>query len=153
MDAETRLLELGWQLARAPKPMGLYRPVVVVGNLAYLSGHGPLRADGTLVTGRVGEDIALEAAQEAARLTGLGMLASLRGELGSLNRIVRLIKLLGLVRCTSEFHQQPAVINGCSQVFADLLGPEAGVGARSAVGTVALPSNMVVEVEAIFEIR
>ncbi len=153
MDIETRLQELGWELARAPKPMGLYRPVVVMGNLAYLSGHGPLRSDGTLVTGRVGDDITLEVAQDAARLTGLGMLASLRGELGSLNRIVRLIKLLGLVQCTSDFHQQPAVINGCSQIFADLLGSEGGIGARSAVGTLALPSNMVVEIEAIFEIQ
>lgn len=153
MGAEARLAELGWDLPRAPKPIGLYRPVVVAGNFAYLSGHGPLKADGTLITGRVGEDISLESATDAARLTGLGMLASLRVELSSLDRVARLVKLLGLVRCTPDFHQQPAVINGCSQVFADVFGPDNGIGARSAVGTVALPANMVVEVEAIFELH
>ncbi len=153
MGAEARLVELGWDLPRAPKPIGLYRPVVISGSHAYLSGHGPLKADGTLITGRVGEDISVESATDAARLTGLGMLASLRNELQSLDRVVRLVKLLGLVQCTADFHQQPAVINGCSQVFADVLGLEMGIGARSAVGTTALPSNMVVEVEAIFEIR
>jgi enamine deaminase RidA (YjgF/YER057c/UK114 family) len=153
LGAEARLVELGWDLPRAPKPIGLYRPVVVSGSHAYLSGHGPLKADGTLITGRVGEDVSLESATDAARLTGLGMLASLRNELQSLDRVVRLVKLLGLVQCTADFHQQPAVINGCSQVFADVFGVEVGIGARSAVGTLALPSNMVVEVEAIFEIR
>ncbi len=132
--------------------MGVYKPVVIVGKLAYLSGHGPLKADKTLITGRIGAELDAEAGKAAARQTGLSILASLRSALGSLDRVKRIIKTLGLVNCTPDFHQQPAVINGFSELMADVFGADAGVGARSAVGATSLPGNMAVEVEAIFEI-
>lgn len=152
MSAEERLTKLGLELPPVPKPIGLYKPVVVVGNLAYLSGHGPLKSDGTLITGRLGDGMTLEEGQAAARQTALAMLATLRFALGTLDRVSRLIKVLGLVRCTDAFDQQPAVINGCSQVFADVFGPDQGIAARSALGTNALPGGIAVEIEAIFEI-
>lgn len=153
MSAEQRLASLGVQLPPPPKPVGLYKPVVIVGNLAYLSGHGPLKSDGTLIKGRVGDDLTLEQGQEAAKQTGLAMLASLRAGLGSLDRVTRVVKLLGLVRCTDGFDQQPAVINGCSQLFAVVFGNDQGIGARSALGTNALPTGIAVEIEGIFEIQ
>ncbi len=117
MTAETRLRELGLTLPPAPKPVGLYKPVVIVSGMAYLSGHGPLKADKTLITGRLGADMDVKAGYEAARVTGLAMLATLQSALGSLDRVTRLVKLLGLVRCTEAFTEQPAVINGCSELF------------------------------------
>lgn len=153
MSAEKKLAELGLVLPPAPKPVGLYKPMLIVGNLAYLSGHGPLKNDGTLIIGRVGDDMTLEQGKDAARQVGLAMLATLRAGLGSLDRVVRLVKLLGLVRCTDAFDQQPAVVNGCSQLFVDLYGSDLGVGTRSAMGTNALPSGIAVEIEGIFEIH
>jgi enamine deaminase RidA (YjgF/YER057c/UK114 family) len=144
---------MGLVLPPAPKPVGLYKPMLMVGNLAYLSGHGPLNPDGSLHMGRVGDDLSLEQGQAAARQVGLAMLATLRANLGSLDRVVRVVKVLGLVRCADAFNQQPAVMNGCSQLFADLWGTDLGVGVRSALGTNALPSDIAVEIEAIFEIR
>lgn len=152
MSAEERLTKLGIELPPAPKPVGLYKPVVVVGNLAYLSGHGPLKSDGTLIIGRVGDDLTLEEGQAAARQTALAMLSTLRFALGTLDRVTRVVKLLALVRCTEQFDQQPAVVNGCSQLLADVFGPDQGIGARSALGTNALPSGIAVEIEGIFEI-
>ncbi len=152
MSAEERLTKLGIELPPAPKPIGLYKPVVVVGNLAYLSGHGPLKSDGTLITGRLGDGMTVEDGQAAARQTALAMLATLRFALGTLDRVSRVVKVLGLVRCTEAFDQQPAVINGCSQIFADVFGPDQGIAARSALGTNALPGGIAVEIEAIFEI-
>jgi enamine deaminase RidA (YjgF/YER057c/UK114 family) len=153
MSAEDRLAKLGIELPPAPKPIGLYKPVVVVGNIAYLSGHGPLKNDGTLITGRVGDGMSLEEGQAAARQTALAMLSTLKFALGSLDRVSRVIKLLALVRCTDDFTQQPAVINGCSQVFADVFGADQGIGARSALGTNSLPGEIAVEIEGIFEIQ
>ncbi len=153
MSAEARLAELGIELPHAPKPMGVYKPVVISGNMAYLSGHGPLRADGKLITGRLGLDLDVEAGFEAARVTGLCMLATLKSELGSLDKVKRLVKLLGLVRSTDSFDQQPAVINGCSELFRDVFGEDAGVAAQSAIGTNALPGTIAVEIEAIFEVE
>ncbi len=152
MSAEAKLKSLGIELPIAPKPMGVYKPIVLSGNMAYLSGHGPLKSDKTLITGRLGEDLDVEAGFAAARQTGLGILSTLRGELGSLDRVVRLVKLLGLVRCTDDFDQQPAVINGCSELFRDVFGEDCGVAARSALGTNALPGKIAVEIEAIFEV-
>ena len=152
MSAEERLMKLGIELPPAPKPVGLYKPVVVVGNLAYLSGHGPLKPDGTLINGRVGADMTMEEGQVAARQTGLAMLATLKFALGTLDRVSRVVKVLGLVQCTDDFTQQPQVINGCSQLFADVFGPDQGIAARSAIGVNALPGGMSVEVEGIFEI-
>jgi enamine deaminase RidA (YjgF/YER057c/UK114 family) len=152
MSAEARLSELKIELPPAPKPMGVYKPVVIAGNLVYVSGHGPLRADKSLILGRVGLDLDLVAGKAAARQVGLAILASLRAELGTLDRIKRLIKVLGMVNSTAEFQQHPAVINGCSELFADVFGKDNGVGARSAVGMGSLPGNIAVEVEAIFEL-
>jgi enamine deaminase RidA (YjgF/YER057c/UK114 family) len=153
MSAQARLAELGIELPPSPKPVGVYKPIVVVGTMAYLSGHGPLRADKSLVVGRLGADMDQQAGYEAARLTGLGLLATLQTHLGTLDRVKRLVKLLGLVRCTDEFAAQPAVINGCSELFRDIFGEDAGVAARSALGTNALPGGIAVEIEAIFELH
>ena len=156
MSAESRLAlklaELGLQLPPAPEPKGVYQPLVVVGNFVYTSGHLPVDAAGGLVTGRVGEGLDVTAGYRAAQWAGLGILASLRKSLGSLDRVGRVVKVLGAVNCTSDFTQQPAVINGCSELFADVFGREAGIGARSAVGVHALPLGVPVEIEAIFEI-
>jgi enamine deaminase RidA (YjgF/YER057c/UK114 family) len=149
---ETRLLELQLELPPPPKPVGVYRPVVVMGNVAYVSGHGPLQSDGTLIVGRVGQDLTLEQGKAAARQVGLAILATLRQELGTLNRVGRVLKVLGMVNCTPDFRDHPQVINGCSELFRDVFGPEKGVGARSAVGMGSLPSNIAVEIEAVLEV-
>jgi enamine deaminase RidA (YjgF/YER057c/UK114 family) len=153
MSAEARFKELKLELPPAPKPVAVYKPLVIAGNIAYVSGHGPLKSDKTLITGRVGADLDVEAGKAAARQTGLAMLATLRGHLGTLDRVVRVIKLLGMVNCTPDFREHPAVINGCSELFADLFGAENGIGARSAVGMGSLPGNIAVEIEGIFEVR
>ncbi|MBP9902109.1 MAG: RidA family protein [Verrucomicrobiota bacterium] len=153
MSAEKRLTELKLELPTAPKPVAVYRTVVVAGNVAYVSGHGPLKADGTMIAGRVGADLDLAAGKAAARQTGLAILASLRAHLGSLDRVKRLVKLLGMVNATPDFRDHPAVINGCSELFAEVFGPENGIGARSAVGMGSLPGNIAVEIEAIFELE
>jgi len=152
MSAEARLKELGLELPTAPKPMGVYKPIVIAGNMAYLSGHGPLQPNGKLITGRLGLDMDVEAGYAAAQVTGLGILATLQLGLGSLDKVKRLVKLLGLVRSTDGFDQQPAVINGCSELFRDVFGEDAGVAARSALGTNSLPGDIAVEIEAIFEV-
>ncbi len=141
------------QMPPAPEPKGLYRPVVIVGNLAYTSGHLPTTAAGELMRGRVGADLDLPAGQHAALLAGLNILASLRAALESLDRVRRVVKLLGVVNCTPEFTQQPAVVNGCSELFSEVFGREAGVGARSAIGVGSLPLGVPVEIEAVFEIE
>jgi enamine deaminase RidA (YjgF/YER057c/UK114 family) len=153
MHAEAKLLELGLGLPPPPKPMAVYAPLVVVGEMAYVSGHGPLRADGSFVIGRVGADLDKAAGYAAARQTGLAILSTLRNVLGSLDRVRRVVKVLGMVNCTPEFTEHPAVINGCSELFAEVFGPEAGVGARSAVGMGSLPLGIAVEIEAIFQIE
>lgn len=153
MSAEAKLKELGIELPIAPKPMGVYKPVVIVDGMAYLSGHGPLQHNKQLITGRLGLDLDVEAGYEAARITGMGMLATLQNALGSLDKVKRVVKVLGLVRCTDGFDQQPAVINGCSELFRDVFGEDAGVAARSALGTNALPGSIAVEIEAIFQVE
>lgn len=153
MSAEARLKELKLELPPAPKPAGVYKPVVVTGNLMFVSGHGPLKSDGTMLTGRVGSEVDQQAGHAAARQTGLAMLASMRAHLGSLDRVKKVVKLLGMVNCTPDFYNQPAVINGCSELFSSLWGNDHGVGARSAVGMGALPNNISVEIEGIFEVE
>jgi enamine deaminase RidA (YjgF/YER057c/UK114 family) len=148
-----KLESLGLTLPPAPKPAGLYKPMLIIGNLAYVSGHGPLKNDGTIIQGRVGADMDIDGGKVAAKQTALAILATLQSGLGDLDRVVRVVKLLGLVRCTDEFGQSPAVMNGCSQVFVDLWGDDLGIGVRSALGTNSLPGGMAVEVEGIFEIR
>ena len=153
MSAEAKIAELKLELPPAPKPVGVYMPVVVVGNLAYLSGHGPLKSDGSLMTGKVGAEVDQQFGYDAARQTGLAMLATLKAHFGSLDRVKRVIKTLGMVNCTPDFAQHPAVINGCSELWAEVFGRERGVAARSAVGMGSLPGNISVEIEAIFEIE
>lgn len=153
MSAEARVRELKLELPAAPKPVAVYKPLVIAGNMAYVSGHGPLKTDKSVITGRVGADVDLEGGKNAARQTGLAILATLRAHLGSLDRVARVIKVLGMVNSTPEFKDHPSVINGCSELFADVFGPENGIGARSAVGMGSLPGNIAVEIEAIFEIK
>ena len=152
MNAEARLVELKLELPPAPKPVAVYKPLVISGNHAYVSGHGPLKPDKTPITGRVGDDLTLEQGKAAARQVGLAILATLQNELGSLDRVKRVVKVLGMVNSTAEFRDHPQVINGCSELFRDVFGQENGVGARSAVGMGSLPGNIAVEIEATFEI-
>ena len=153
MSATARLSELGIELPAAPPPVGLYRPALVVGNICYTSGHLPIAEDGSLITGQVGHDLDQEAGCRAARRTGLAILATLQATLGNLDRVRRVVKLFGMVNATSEFDAHPAVINGCSELFAEVFGEEAGVGARSAMGAGSLPRNVCVEIEAIFDVE
>ncbi len=153
MSAEARITELKLQLPPAPKPAGVYKPALTIGDMCYLSGHGPLRSDGTMITGRVGDTIDQQAGYDAARQTGLAMLATLRSYLESLDRIERVVKVLGMVQCTADFGQQPAVINGCSELFAEVFGDDLGIGTHSAVGMSALPGGIAVEIEGIFQLR
>jgi len=148
-----KLAELGLEMPAAAAPKGLYRPVVVTGDLAYTSGHLPFEADARLITGRVGDELDAEEAQRAAMLAALGVLASLKAELGNLDRVRRLVKLVGMVNCTPEFTAQPAVINGASQLLADVFGTTTGIGARSAFGVGSLPLGVPVEIEAIFKVK
>ena len=152
MSPEARIVELKLELPPAPKPLAVYRPLVVAGNMAYVSGHGPVRLDGSLVVGRLGETMDLDAGRAAARQVGLTILSTLRSELGSLDRVTRVIKLLGMVNSTPDFPDHPKVINGCSELFAEVFGREHGIGARSAVGMGSLPGQIAVEIEAIFEL-
>ena len=152
MTFDQRLAELNLELPPAPKPVAVYRPLAVAGNIAYVSGHGPLRSDKSLMTGRVGSEVDLAFGKAAARQTGLAILATLRSELGSLNKVKRVIKVLGMVNAVPEFKEHPQVINGCSELFAEVFGPDHGIGARSAVGMGSLPGNISVEIEAIFEL-
>ena len=149
---QERLAALGLELPPAPKVMGAYKPCLVVGGQAWLSGHGPLQPDGSLVRGKVGAGHDADAGKRAARQVGLAMFATLVATLGSLDRVRRVVKLLGLVNCTPDFEQHPHVINGCSELFAEVWGPDLGVGARSALGAVSLPGGMMVEIEAVFEL-
>lgn len=157
MSAEQRLeaflKQHNLQMPPAPKPAGVYKPVLVIGNLAYVSGHGPLKPDGSMITGRVGADLDQQAGYLAARQVGLAILASLKANLGSLDRVKRVVKSLGMVNATPEFEKHPAVINGYSELLAEVFGPDHGVGARSAVGMGSLPGNIAVEIETIVEIE
>lgn len=152
MTHEARFARLQLTLPPAPKPVAVYRPVVVVQGLAYVSGHGPVCTDGTLIKGVVGRDLDLAGGHAAARQTGLAILATLRAHFGSLDRVKRVIKLLGMVNSAPDFYDHPKVINGCSELLAEVFGEADGIGARSAVGLGPLPGNIAVEIEAIFEV-
>src|SRR5262245_46765736 len=143
---ETRVQELHLTLPPVPKPIAKYKTAVRVGNMLYVSGHGPLKEDKSMITGKVGKDLNLEQGKAAARQVGLAILSTVKSSLGSLD------KTLGLVNCTDDFKDQPQVINGFSELMADVFGEDAGVGARSAIGTNSLPSNISVEIECIFEV-
>ncbi|HAA15673.1 MAG TPA: hypothetical protein DCE41_29775 [Cytophagales bacterium] len=149
---EVRLQELGITLPPPPPLGGVYKPVMVVDKMLYVSGQGPLRNDGTLITGKVGADLNTEEGYEAAKQVGLTMLATIKNELGSLEPLKQLVKTLGMVNCTLDFGQQPQVINGFSELMVSLMGEGKGKGARSAVGMI-LPGQIAVEIEAIFQLQ
>jgi enamine deaminase RidA (YjgF/YER057c/UK114 family) len=150
VSAEARLEKLGLTLPPAPTPVASYVTITSSGNVAYTAGHGPLRADGSLIVGKVGLDLDVAAAQEAARVTGLGLLATIRGYLGSLDRVVRVVRVFGMVNATPDFGEHPAVIDGCSNLLVSVFG-EAGRHVRSAVGMGSLPGNIPVEIEVVVE--
>ena len=153
MNPERRLVELGIELPPAPKPMGNYVPGVLVGALLFMSGVGPRRPDGTMIAGKLGADVDVQLGREAARLVGLNMLANIRAVLGSLDRVERVVKTLGMVNSAPGFEAQPKVIDGFSDLFVEVFGPDRGRGARSAVGMASLPSQIAVEVEMILQVR
>jgi enamine deaminase RidA (YjgF/YER057c/UK114 family) len=153
MSAEDKIKELGLELPPRPPKGGVYQSVVIVNGLAYFSGHGPYKSDRSMYLGKVGDDVDLEYGYKAARQTGLAILSTLQAELGSLDRVKRVVKLLGLVNSAPDFYSHPAVINGCSELFAEVFGEDVGVGTRSAFGVAALPGNISVEIEGIFEIE
>ncbi|MGL4495694.1 MAG: RidA family protein [Beijerinckiaceae bacterium] len=152
MTPEDRLAQLGLTLPPVPVPVANYVPYRFAGNLLYLSGQGPKQPDGTYRAGRLGRDMSIEDAYQEARRTGLQLLATAKAALGELSRIEATIKLLGMVNAEPDFGDHPKVINGCSDLFVEVLG-EAGRHARSAVGMGSLPNRMAVEIEAIFLVR
>src|SRR5688572_8400833 len=153
LSPDQRFEQLNLSLPPPPKPLGVYKPFLIVGNHVYVSGHGTVKGDGSLIIGRIGKDMDMEEGKSAARQVGLAILATLRKNLGSLNRIKRVIKVLGMVNCVPEFERHPYVINGCSELFAAVWGDENGIGVRSAVGFGSLPDNIPVEIEAMFELN
>ncbi len=152
VDYEKKLKDLGIQLMEPTKPMANYVKAVRTGNLLFLAGHGPTRADGTNITGKVGADLTIEQGYEAARQTAISLLSTLKGELGDLNKVKRVVKVLGMVNCPADFTDQPKVINGCSDLLVAVFGDK-GKHARSAVGMGSLPSNIAVEIEIIVEVE
>ena len=152
MTPDENLNALGLELPPAPAPMGVYKPLLIDGKYCYVSGHGPVKTDKTLMVGRIGKDVDIEEGKLAAQQVGLTILSTLKTNLGSLNKIKRVIKVLGMVNCTESFKKHPYVINGCSELFAKVWGEENGVGVRSAVGMGSLPGNIPVEIEALFEL-
>lgn len=151
---EQKIAELGITLPVPPKPMAKYKPTVLVGNILYVSGHGPAKVEGhPMMLGKVGGKLTLEQGKESARLVGINILATVKHALGSLDRVSRLVKSLGMVNSAPDFLEHPFVINGYSELMAQVFGDDAGVGARSAVGMGALPGDIPVEIEAIFEVK
>lgn len=150
---EARLRELGIELPSPPTPVANYVPAVLVGSMLYCSGDGPRLPDGTFVQGKLGADLDIEAGAKAARLTGLSVLSTVRNTVGSLDRVVRLVRVLGMVNSTADFDQHPQVVNGFSDLMVEVFGEKAGKAARCAVGMGSLPFNVAVEIEAFFEVR
>jgi len=150
--AEEKLAALGLELPPAPTPLGVYKPCLIDGKYLYLSGHGPVQNDKSLIIGRIGDALDIEQGKLAARQVGLTMLSTIKTNVGSLDKVKRVIKVLGMVNCTPDFERHPYVINGCSELFAAIWGEENGIGVRSAVGFGSLPDNIPVEIEALFEL-
>lgn len=152
-SAEEQFVQLGLSLPPAPAPLGVYKPFLIDGKYLYISGHGPVLNNKTLITGRIGKDLDIEQGKAAARQVGLTILSTIRTHVGDLDSVKRVIKILGMVNCTPDFERHPYVINGCSELFAAIWGEENGIGVRSAVGFGSLPDNIPVEIEAIFELH
>lgn len=152
MNLKERIEELGLKLPPAPPPGGVYKPLVISGKMLYVSGHGPVRDDGSLIIGVVGKDYNMEEGYVAARQVGLTMLSTIISHLDPAYRIKRLVKTLGMVNSAADFKQHPQVINGFSDLMAEVWGEANGIGARSAVGMI-LPNHIAVEVESIFELE
>lgn len=150
--ADQRFEQLGLTLPPAPKPLGVYKPYLVDGKYLYISGHGPVREDKSLIIGRIGDSISPEDGKLAARQVGLTILSTIKTNLGSLDKVKRVIKVLGMVNCRPDFEKHPFIINGCSELFAQVWGEENGIGVRSAVGFGSLPDNISVEIEALMEL-
>jgi enamine deaminase RidA (YjgF/YER057c/UK114 family) len=153
LTPDQRFEQLNLVLPPPPTPMGVYKPFLLVDKFVYVSGHGTVKEDRSLIIGKVGVDLNAEEAKLAARQVGLAILATLKDNLGSLNKVKRVIKVLGMVNAIPEFERHPFVINGCSELFAAIWGPDNGVGVRSAVGMGSLPDNIPVEIEAMFELH
>lgn len=150
--AEQRFAKTQLELPPAPTPMGVYKPCLVDGKYLYVSGHGPFLPNGSLIKGRIGEEMDQEQGKQAAQQVGLSILSTLKKNLESLDKVKRVIKVLGMVNCVPQFEKHPYIINGCSELFRTIWGEENGVGVRSAVGMGSLPDNIPVEIEAIFEL-
>lgn len=153
MTPEENFAKLGLVLPPAPKPLGVYKPLVIDRNHCLVSGHGTVNKDGSLIIGRIGETMTMDEGKIAAQQVGLAILSTLKTHLGSLNKVKRVIKVLGMVNCTPDFESHPFVINGCSELFAAIWGNDNGIGVRSAVGMGSLPDNIPVEIEAMFELN
>ncbi|SHL94594.1 RidA family protein [Mucilaginibacter sp. OK098] len=150
--ADQNFAALGLNLPPAPKPLGVYKPCLIDGKYLYVSGHGTVQDDGSLIIGRIGEALTPEEGKLAARQVGLAILATITANIGSLNKVKRVIKVLGMVNCKPDFEKHPFIINGCSELFAKVWGEDNGIGVRSAVGMGSLPDNIPVEIEALFEL-
>lgn len=149
---EQNFAALGLNLPPAPQPLGVYKPYLIDGKYLYVSGHGTVKDDKTLIIGRIGETMTAEDGKLAARQVGLAILSTIKTNVGSLDRVKRVIKVLGMVNCTPDFEKHPFIINGCSELFAKVWGEDNGIGVRSAVGMGSLPDNIPVEIEALFEL-
>ena len=156
VQTEQRLIDAGIVLPPAPKAAANYLPCQRSGDMLFLSGHLPLKEDGSLMTGRIGpspDHQSVEYGYQAARQVGLNLIATMKQELGDLDRVEQVVKLFGLVQSSDDFHEQHKVVNGCSDLFVQVFGEERGLHARSAVGTNALPLDLAVEIEAIVRIK
>lgn len=151
-NADEQFEKLGLTLPPAPAPLGLYKTCLTDGKLFYLSGHLPTKEDNSLITGKIGSELTADEGKQAALQAGLTVLSTIKSNLGSLNKVKRVVKLFGMVNCTPDFDKHPFVINGCSELFASVWGNDNGVGTRSAVGFGSLPGNVPVEIEAVFEL-
>ncbi len=152
VDPEAKLQELGIELPTPPPPVANYVRSVRTGNLVFLAGHGPLKPDGGYVTGKVGQDLTIEQGYEAARLTAIALLASLKAEIGDLGKVTRIVKVMGMVNATNDFTEQPQVINGFSDLMVEVFGETRGKHARAAVGMASLPIGIAVEIEMVVEV-
>ena len=151
-NIEKKLAEMGLTLPIIPASKGIYKSCLTIGNLVYVSGHVSIQTEGVYITGKLGQELNEEQGKIAARQCGLAMLVSLKKHLGDLDKVKRVVKLLGMVNCTPIYEKHPIVINGCSQLYSDLWGEDNGRGVRSAVGMGSLPNYVAVEIEGIFEI-